>query len=132
MITGKWYDRLKWLAQIVLPALGALYIALAALWDLPKPQEVAGTILAIDTFLGVILGISQTKYNNSDEKYSGTLLVRPKGDGTGTVDLNLGSNHPDDLAEKDEVILKVKKGKKAKGGNLVDPDAPLRRGRRIG
>lgn len=65
MITGKLYEYLKWLAQIVLPAVGALYLALASLWGLPSPQEVAGTILAIDTFLGVILGISQVAYGKA-------------------------------------------------------------------
>lgn len=66
MITGPWYDRLKLLAQIVLPALGTLYVALAALWDLPKPQEVVGTIVAVDTFLGVLLGLSQARYVNNE------------------------------------------------------------------
>lgn len=80
MITGKLYDFLKWLAQIVLPAVGALYIALAALWDLPKPQEVAGTILAVDTFLGVLLGISQSVYAKSDERFDGQMDVQTVGD----------------------------------------------------
>jgi len=108
MITGKWYDRLKWLAQIVLPAVGVLYVTLAALWDLPKPQEVAGTILAVDTFLGVILGISQVKYAKADERFDGTMVVNQAGDGTGTVDLNLKpESHPEKLAQQKEVVLKV-------------------------
>lgn len=65
MITGKLYDYMKWTAQVLLPGVGTLYVALAALWSLPEPQAVAGTILAVDTFLGVILGISQTAYANA-------------------------------------------------------------------
>lgn len=57
------YDVLKWIAQIVLPALGTLYFSLAGIWGLPHSGEVVGTITAIDTFLGVILGISSSQYN---------------------------------------------------------------------
>lgn len=63
MITGKLYDWLKYLAQIVLPALGTLYFTLAGIWGLASGEEVVGTIMAVDLFLGVILGISQVNYN---------------------------------------------------------------------
>lgn len=46
-----------------LPALGTLYFALAGIWGLPYGEQLVGTITAIDTFLGVILGISKSKYN---------------------------------------------------------------------
>ena len=57
------YDVLKWIAQILLPALGTLYFALSKIWGLPYAAEVVGTITAIDTFLGAILGISTVRYN---------------------------------------------------------------------
>lgn len=59
------YDVLKWIAQILLPALGTLYAALAATWGLPYADQVVGTILAIDTFLGVLLGISTASYKKT-------------------------------------------------------------------
>lgn len=65
MITGKLYDWLKYLAQIVLPALGTLYFTLAGIWSLGSGGEVVGTIMAIDLFLGVLLGISQMNYNKA-------------------------------------------------------------------
>ena len=61
---NKTYDILKYVAQIVLPALGTLYFALATIWNLPYGEQVVGTITAIDTFLGVLLGISTKKYND--------------------------------------------------------------------
>lgn len=61
--SNKTYDVLKWIAQILLPALGALYFALAKIWPLPYPSEIVGTIVAIDTFLGALLGISSADYN---------------------------------------------------------------------
>lgn len=57
------YNLLKWIAMIVLPALGALYFGLASIWGLPYGQEIVGTITVIDTFLGAILGISSSNYS---------------------------------------------------------------------
>ena len=62
-LNNKVYDILKWIAMIVLPALGTLYFALAGIWGLPYGEQIVGTITAVDTFLGVILGISTAQYN---------------------------------------------------------------------
>ena len=62
-MSNKVYDILKFIAQVVLPALGTLYFALAGIWNWPLGEQVVGTITAIDTFLGVLLGISTSKYN---------------------------------------------------------------------
>ena len=61
------YDILKWIAQYLLPAIGTLYFALASIWGFPFGEQVVGTITAIDTFLGVILGISTSQYNKLNE-----------------------------------------------------------------
>jgi TRAP-type uncharacterized transport system fused permease subunit len=67
-MNNKVYDILKWIAQIVLPALGALYFALAQIWGLPYGEEIVGTITAIDCFLGAILGISNVQYKKKIEQ----------------------------------------------------------------
>lgn len=64
--SNKTYDFLKWVAQYLLPAAGTLYFALAGIWGFPYGEQVVGTITAVDTFLGVILGISTIQYNKSD------------------------------------------------------------------
>lgn len=69
-MSNRVYDVLKWVAQYLLPALGTLYFALAGTWDLPYGEEVVGTITAIDTFLGVVLGISTAQYNKQQAKSS--------------------------------------------------------------
>lgn len=66
-MTNKVYDVLKYIAQVVLPAIGTLYFALAAIWGLPYGEQIVGTITAIDAFLGVILGISSAQYNKKNE-----------------------------------------------------------------
>lgn len=62
MIPNKLYDILKWIALILLPAIGALWVALGKIWGFPYLAEISGTILAVDTFLGALLGISNIRY----------------------------------------------------------------------
>lgn len=65
-MSNKTYDILKWVAQYLLPALATLYFAVARIWGLPYGEEVVGTITVIDTFLGVLLGISTANYNKQN------------------------------------------------------------------
>lgn len=65
ILSDKTYSLLKWIALILLPALGTLYFALAGIWGLPFGEQIIGTITAIDTFLGAILGISTSNYKNN-------------------------------------------------------------------
>lgn len=62
ILPNKVYDVLKWIALYLLPALGTLYFALSGIWGFPYGEQVVGTITAVDTFLGVILGISSANY----------------------------------------------------------------------
>lgn len=71
MLNNKFYDVLKFLAQYVLPATATLYFGLAKIWNLPYPEQVMGTILAIDAFLGALLGINLAKYNKQMAHMSG-------------------------------------------------------------
>ena len=64
-MSDKAYDVLKFIAQIVLPALATFYLTLAGIWSLPYGEQISGTIMAIDTLLGAILMISSTKYNSN-------------------------------------------------------------------
>lgn len=62
-MSNKMYDALKWVAQYLLPALGTLYFTLAQVWGLPFGEQIVGTVTAVDTCLGVLLGISSVQYN---------------------------------------------------------------------
>lgn len=65
---NKTYDVLKEVALTILPACSVLYLALAGLWGLPYPQQVSGTIMAIDAFLGAILHVSNKQYKEAQEE----------------------------------------------------------------
>lgn len=68
MMNDKLYNVLKWAAQVALPAAGTLYFALAGIWGLPYGEQIVGTITAVDTCLGVLLGISSAQYNKAMKK----------------------------------------------------------------
>ena len=70
-LTNKKYDILKWIALTVLPATGMFYAALSKIWGFPYATEVVGTIAAVDTFLGSLLGLSSMKYNKTLEAQTG-------------------------------------------------------------
>lgn len=65
LLNDKTYNLLKYIAQIALPALGALYFALAGIWGFPYGEQIVGTITAVDAFLGAVLMISTNNYNKN-------------------------------------------------------------------
>lgn len=67
-LSNKQYDVLKWIAQILLPALGVMYFALAGIWGFPYGEQVIGTITVLDTFLGALLGINSAEYNKIESE----------------------------------------------------------------
>jgi len=105
-MNNKLYNHMKLLAQIILPALGTLYFTIAGIWGLPNAEEVVGSIVALDAFLGVLLSLSTAAYNDSDDKFDGTLEVEKNGDGEKLFTLHLGDD-PEALENKKEIVFKV-------------------------
>lgn len=62
VMNNKVYDILKFIAQIVLPAIATFYITIAGIWGLPYGEEVSATVMAIDTLLGALLMLSSNAY----------------------------------------------------------------------
>lgn len=102
-MNAKMYDKLKFIAQYGLPALGTLYFALSGIWGFPNGEQVVGTITAIDIFLGVIIGVSSAQFNKAKD---GTMMVDTSNDAKDVYRLTL--NTPlEELAGKDSITLKV-------------------------
>lgn len=59
---SKTYDILKYIAQIVLPALATLYVTIAGIWGLPYAEAISGTIMAVDFCLGALLKIESDRF----------------------------------------------------------------------
>lgn len=68
-MSDKVYNVLKWITMIVLPACGTFYFAIASIWNLPYAEQIVGTIAAVTTLLGALIGISTSNYNKKMEQY---------------------------------------------------------------
>lgn len=101
------YDWLKRFALVILPALGALYFALANIWEFPDPEKVMGTVLAVEVFLGALLGLSKIRYNNSDRRFDGVLHVDQFEPGIDKLELEVTEDTWTDLRGRDSVEFRV-------------------------
>lgn len=73
ILSNRAYDILKWIVIHLLPSLGTLLFVFAEAWDLSYGTPLVGTVVALDMFVGTILGISKRKYvkhqkSRSDKK----------------------------------------------------------------
>ena len=116
---NKTYDFLKYIAQIVLPALGTLYFALANIWGFPYGEQIVGTIAAIDAFLGVLLKLSSNQYYNSGENVDGTLMIDSSGD-TEKWLFQLDGTPLEEIAGKTRIMLKVDGNADLSGEDVKD------------
>ncbi len=62
-LSNKVFDVLKWVAILFLPALAILIRTVFAIWSIPYGEEISSTIVALQVFLGAILGVSTLNYN---------------------------------------------------------------------
>ena len=105
-LSNSTYDRLKPVTQIWLPGLGSLYFGLSQIWGLPAGEEVVGSIALLTTFFGVVLGVSNKNYKNSETDVDGQIVIsRAEGKKLYALEL-LGD--PEDLDGQQRVIFKVK------------------------
>jgi hypothetical protein len=74
------YDGLKFIAQIVLPAVATLIFMLGETWNYDYTTQIVGTITAVDTFLGVLLQLSSNKYYKTGSNFDGELKMVTDGE----------------------------------------------------
>ena len=97
------YDTLKNWAQIYLPALGTLWFTISTIWHIPFAEEILGSIVAFDTFLGVILKVSTSKYTPPTD---GDLLVDRSQEGKDRYQLDI-KTPLNEIPDKEHIKLKV-------------------------
>lgn len=108
LLGNKFYDVLKYVALIFLPALNVLYIGLGQLWGFPNTAEVVSTIALVDTFLGALLQISSKSYNNSAVAVDGYLSSTGVDPDTGHPNLALTvTTDPKELLSGKTARLKI-------------------------
>ena len=107
LISDAVYNTLKFFTLIVLPALGALYFGLSQIWDFPNGEQVVGTISLIGVFLGSMLGLSTHRYNNSDARFDGDLVVDTTGETKDVYTFEV-KTPIDELRHKNMLMIKVR------------------------
>ena len=69
MLSNKWYDVLKFVCTVFLPALGTFIFAISKIWGWPPYAEnIVGTLSAISVFIGALIGISSIQYNKQEKQ----------------------------------------------------------------
>lgn len=67
ILNNDWYKFLKWFCIIASPAICTLLVTLSNIWHWNIPTDaIVGTIAAITTFIGVLIGISNYNYNREE------------------------------------------------------------------
>lgn len=57
------YDVLKWVVMLLLPAIATLIVVVGKIWGFDLAPKISETIIAVDTALGAVIGISTINYN---------------------------------------------------------------------
>ena len=66
-LSNRWYDVLKWVAIVCLPAISTFIVVISKIWGWPDMGSmIAQTITAVGVLLGALLGISSIAYNKGD------------------------------------------------------------------
>lgn len=62
-MTNETYDRLKWVALVLLPLLATFWEAFGHIWNIPYTEEITASIVAIDALLGGIVDACAKRYH---------------------------------------------------------------------
>lgn len=106
-LNAKIYDGLKWIALVLLPALGSLYFGLGAIWHFQAVEQVVGTITLIDTFLGLL--ITRTSGNHTEKQVVGDLVVKQDQFGAVSGMKLVANKDPLILPDQERVVFEVKR-----------------------
>ena len=100
------YQFLKHVATTGLPGLITLYFTLAQIWHWSNTAQVMGTLTAINTAAGVLLGVSSYTYHNSDAPFDGEIRVANTEAGK-TIGTLVFNNDPEKMLNQQSATLKI-------------------------
>ena len=66
-MSNKLFDWLRFFAETGITAIGAFYLAISEIWNLPYGKAVSATALALSTLLGVFVEYQRANYAKSKE-----------------------------------------------------------------
>lgn len=69
LIPDKWFDWLKWIAIVCLPAVSTFIVCISRIWGWADlGNEIAQTVTCVAVLLGALLGVSTIQYNKGAEE----------------------------------------------------------------
>ena len=72
-MSNEWYDRLKWIFLIAIPAFAVATKGLGELWGIENVDQIVATINILATLGGTLLGVSNFNFNKENN-----IEVKPK------------------------------------------------------
>lgn len=105
-LSDKIYSVGKKVVQVILPAIGSLYFGLSSLWGFPYTEKILGTLALVETFLGVVLGLSSIQFDKSGAAYDGTMVITKPENGPRLFSMEIEGD-PVELIDKKSVTFKV-------------------------
>lgn len=66
--SNEFFDIMRYLAEIGLPALSVLVATIGQILGLPNADKIAAVIMAVSVFVGSMVGIKRKQYNNVGER----------------------------------------------------------------
>lgn len=105
-LSNKLYDKLKFVVQVLIPGLAALYLGLSQVWTgdfWSHAVQVTQTAVVIATFLGLFLTASSRQYDGAGDLVVTTDAV----DGSVSLAADL-NKHPNAFKNKKNVVLNIK------------------------
>lgn len=106
----KFYDFVKWIALVALPAASAFVITLGLILHWDSAQVVAAVLTAFDTFLGALLKKSASNYKVQNTL--GDLVIMQAPDGTADGMKIVGTKENPVFTDGGHVTLNVKREQK--------------------
>jgi hypothetical protein len=106
LLPDKLYNFIKFLALVGIPAIASGYFTLAGTFGLPNTEKVIGFLTVLDTFLGLILGVSTRSYKKATQA-DGVINITQTPEGTKLYSLELEQD-PSFIDTKKTVVFKVK------------------------
>ena len=68
LIPDTWFDWLKWIAIVCLPAVSTFIVCISKIWGWAElGNSIAQTITCVALLLGSLLGISSIQYNKGSD-----------------------------------------------------------------
>lgn len=105
----KYYNAGQWFIRVFLPAFITFYLAVDALVNLPKENEVAGIAAAIGVFIGALLATSSRSFKRQNEFDGGLIYQQGTDPETGIPGLGFFINKlPNELLTNKTVTFKVR------------------------